>query len=136
VAAGQVAFVALGFTYASRYPVEAWVGWFKQRYGSRAGTTFFEVPVIGGMARMGRWFIDSGMRRGTPKELHEHVITVYGSSGDWKRRLAVKNDEAASLVLLDQTGVVRWMHEGGFDEAVATPAGLLIEQLLAGAPTP
>jgi len=134
VAAGQVAFVALGFTYASRYPVEAWVGWFKQRYGSRPGTTFFEVPVIGGMARMGRWFIDSGMRRGTPKELHEHVITVYGGSGEWKRRLAVRNDEAASLVLLDQSGAIRWMHEGGFDEAAAAEAGRVIEQLLAAPP--
>ena len=42
--------------------------------------TFFEIPMIGGLARMGKWFIDSGMRRGTPKADHENVITVYGGT--------------------------------------------------------
>jgi hypothetical protein len=136
VAVGQVAFVALGFTYASRHPVEAWVEWFEQRYHSRSGVTFFEVPVIGGVARMGRWFINSGMRRGTPKELHEHVITVYGNSGEWKRRFAVKNDEAACLVVLDQAGTIRWLHEGAFDEAKAAELARVIELWLAAPPRP
>lgn len=45
--------------------------------------TFFEVPMIGGMATFGRWFINRGMRSGTAVELHDHVITVYGGTGDW-----------------------------------------------------
>ena len=129
-ASGRVALVALGFTYASRYPVEAWMDWFKRRYGTRPSLTFFEVPVIGGMARMGRWFIDSGMRRGTPKALHEHVITVYGDSGTWKRRFGLKDDRAAVLVVLDQAGTIRWLHEGMFDEARAADVEQVIDRLL------
>ena len=29
--------------------------------------------MIGGAAILGRWFINRGMRNGTPTELHDHV---------------------------------------------------------------
>ena len=32
-----------------------------------------QVPVLGGMARLGKWSIDSGMRNGTPRKDHENV---------------------------------------------------------------
>jgi hypothetical protein len=129
-AAGQVALVALGFTYASRVPVEAWAGWFRQAYAGRPGVTLFEVPMIGGAGRMARFFIDRGMRKNTPSELHEHVITVYGGTGPWKQRLAVSDDRQAHLVLLDATGTVRWMHAGPFDPERAAEAGRTIDELL------
>ena len=80
----------LGFTYDSRFPVEAWAKRFRQDFGAEPGVTFFEIPMIGGMARMGKWFIDSGMRRGTPKADHENVITVYGGTDAWKQRVGFK----------------------------------------------
>ena len=64
-ASGRVALLMLGFTYDSRFQVEAWAKRFRQDFGTKSGVTFFEIPMIGGMARMGKWFIDSGMRRGT-----------------------------------------------------------------------
>lgn len=118
-AAGKVALVMLGFTYDSRHAVEAWGEWFRTTIGVDSDTTFFEVPMIGGMGRLGRWFIDSGMRRGTPKDLHENVITVYGGTGDWKRRVGFASQDAAYLLVLDRDGTVRWMHAGDFDEATA-----------------
>jgi hypothetical protein len=128
-ATGKVALVLMGFTYDSRYPGEAWAGWFRATYGEAAGVTFFEVPVIGGMGRLGRWFIDAGMRRGTPRALHENVITVYGGSDRWKRRLAVTADKDAYLLVLDAQGVVRWMHHGPFDEERARDLRTAIDAL-------
>src|ERR1700758_4498394 len=75
-ASGRVALLALGFTYDSRFPVEAWVGRFRKDFGGNPQVTFYEIPMIGGMARLGKWFIDSGMRRGTPLRDQENVITV------------------------------------------------------------
>ena len=72
--------------------------------------------MIGGMARLGKWFIDTGMRKGTPKTDHENVITVYGGTGQWKLRLGFQSPDAAYLILLDQRGIVRWLHSGAFDE--------------------
>src|SRR6187455_2175555 len=105
---GKVALVAMGFTYKSRFPVEAWGAWYRATIGSRPDVTFFEVPMIGGLSTLGRWFIDRGMRRGTPVELHEQVITVYGGTGDWKLRLShsPEHEDDAYLVVLDRDGVV------------------------------
>lgn len=115
-ASGRVALLALGFTYDSRFAVEAWVDRFRKDFGSNPNVTFYEIPMIGGMARLGKWFIDSGMRKGTPKSEQENVITVYGGSDSWKQRVGYQSPAAAYLVLLDKRGVVRWRHNGELDE--------------------
>lgn len=115
--AGKVTLVAMGFTYSSRYAVEAWAGWYRTTIDPKTDVTFFEVPMIGGLATLGRWFIDRGMRNGTPAALHDQVITVYQGTGDWKKRLSYSDDhkDDAYLIVFDRAGVVRWLHHGGFD---------------------
>jgi hypothetical protein len=134
---GKITLVAMGFTYKSRFPVEAWGSWYRAMIGSRTDVTFFEVPMIGGLSTLGRWFIDRGMRRGTPAELHEHVITVYGGTGDWKRRLShsPEREDDAYLIVLDRDGVVRWLHHGGFDQARADDLRRLLTSLADGRTT-
>lgn len=119
--AGKVTLVAMGFTYKSRFPVEAWADWYRTTIAPTTAVTLFEVPMIGGMATLGRWFINRGMRSGTPVELHDHVITVYGGTGDWKHRLSysTSHEDDAYLIVLDRQGVVRWLHHGVFDQSRA-----------------
>lgn len=115
-AAGRTALLVLGFTYDSRFAVEAWTKAFRNRFArDQSGVTFFEVPMIGGLARMARRFIDSGMRKGTPEELHRNVMTVYGGTGDWKKMLDYRAKDAAYLILVDAQGIIRWLHAGKFD---------------------
>jgi hypothetical protein len=114
-ASGRVALLTLGFSYDSRFAVEAWVKQFRADFGQEQQVTFYEVPMIGGMAMMGKWFIDGGMRRGTPKADHEHVVTVYGGTGAWKERVGYKAADDAYLILLDKNGLVQWTHSGKFD---------------------
>jgi hypothetical protein len=120
-AAGKSALVMMGFTYDSRFAVEKWAEHVSREFGTNDKVTFFEVPVIGGMGRMAKWFIDSGMRKGTPKALHENVITVYGGADRWKKAMGFSkaDEDAAYLALLGPDGRVRWLHRGGFtDEAM------------------
>jgi len=132
-ARGKVALVALGFTYDSRFAVEAWGAWFKTRFGGRPDATYYEVPMMGRAARLGRFFIDRGMRNNTPKDAHDHVVTVYGDTGAWKTRVGFTDarDRDAYLLLLGTDGVVTWMHSGPFDEAKAAALGQAAEGLLA-----
>lgn len=132
-ATGKTALVLMGFTYDSRFAVEEWSKAFKTAVAGRSDVTFFEVPVIGGMGRMAKWFIDSGMRKGTPKDLHENVITVYGGVDRWKTVMGFTKtaEKAAYLALLDAEGRVVWKHHGPFDRvafealvAVLPPAAL------------
>ena len=115
-ASGRVALLLFGFTYQSRFAVEAWTKRFRGGFEKNPQVTFYEIPMIGGMARLGKWFIDSGMRRGTPKADQENVITVYGGTEPWKQRLGVKAEDFAYLVLLDRKGKVAWRHAGPFEE--------------------
>jgi hypothetical protein len=133
-AKGKVALVALGFTYDARFPVEAWGAWFKKEFGGRAGVTYFEVPMMGRAARMGRFFIDRGMRKNTPKDAHDNVVTVYGDTSGWKARMGVieARENDAYLVLLDRAGVVRWRYSGGFDEAQTAALRTAVEGVLSG----
>jgi len=89
------------------------------------------VPMIGGMARLGKWFINSGMRRGTPKQDHEKVITVYGDAGDWKKRLGCEGGKKACLVLLDRDGRIRWVRESLYGEGAMRDLQAVAEELLA-----
>jgi hypothetical protein len=116
---GRVTLVTLGFTYDSRWAVEAWIKRWRAEFGSDARTNFYEVPMIDGMARMGKWFIDSGMRKGTPKQDQSNVITVYGGTKPWKDRVGfdAKYEDDAYLILIDAQGVIRWTHRGQTDAA-------------------
>ncbi len=115
-AGGRVTLLLLGFTYKSRFAVEAWGKRFRAQFQSDRRVTFYEIPMIGGAARLGKWFIDSGMRRGTPKEDYEHVITVYRNTGSWKQHVSYVDPDAAYLILLDRTGKVAWRYQGAFQE--------------------
>jgi hypothetical protein len=115
-ARGKIALLALGFTYESRHAVEQWCERFAGEFGKTADVTFYEIPVIGGVGRLARWFIDGGMRRGTPKQRHENVITVYGGVDSWKQRVGYKEPIDAYLILVDRQGVIQWLHAGPFDD--------------------
>jgi hypothetical protein len=128
---GRVALLAIGFTSDSRFAVEAWVKQFRGDFGQNPQVTFFEVPMIGGMARMGKWFIDGGMRRGTPKADHEHVVTVYGDTATWKERAGFKAPDDAYLILLDRNGQVRWNHGVRFDATAYQGLAEATKRLLA-----
>ena len=130
-AAGKIALLALGFTYDSRFAVEAWVKRFRAVYGENPRVTFYEIPMIGGMAQLGKWFIDSGMRRGTPKADQAQVITVYRGVGAWKEQVGYKDPDAAYLMLLDRTGIVRWRQCGKPDDASFQMLSGVVNNLLA-----
>jgi hypothetical protein len=116
-ASGRVALLMLGFTYKSRFAVEEWGKRFRAEFQKNPQITFYEIPMISGLGRAAKWFIESGMRRGTPKADHERVITVYGGADPWKQRLQVKTETEAYLILLDPKGNIAWLHSGTVDDA-------------------
>lgn len=129
-ASGKVALLLFGFSYDSRHAVEAWTKRFRGDFDKASEVTFYEIPMIGGMARMAKWFIDSGMRRGTPKSDQENVVTVYGGTGQWKERLGVTDEKLAYLVLIDQKGNVVWRHGGPFEEGQYNALSEQVRRLL------
>jgi hypothetical protein len=135
-AAGKVALLLLGFTYDSRFEVEAWAREFRREFEKNPNATFYEIPMIGGLARLGKWFIDSGMRRGTPEADREHVITVYRRTEEWKRRVGFKDPKAAYLLLLDSSGKIAWRCSAAFSEERYQALSQQVSRLLPGGLAP
>lgn len=126
---GTAFVLLLGFSYESRHDVEAWAARYRADFGPRPAIACFEVPVIGGAARLARPFIDRGMRRGTPRELHDRVITVYRDAGEWKRRLRFTAPDVAYVLLIDRAGRVAWRTQGPLGDAVYGELATLIRAL-------
>ena len=114
---GRVTLLALGFTYDSRHAVDAWADRFRGEFHADSHVTCLELPMMSGVgARMGKPFIERGMRSGTPKALYGNVIVVWGSVGDWKERLLHAGDgKLAYLMLLDREGRLVWSGTGARD---------------------
>lgn len=114
---GSVTLLALGFTYGSRHAVDAWVDSFRVDVAGRTRTHAFRVPMLGGLGRVARGFIDGGMRRGTPRREHPFVVTVTDDVGTWKKRLADPGGDVAHVLLLDRRGRVAFRFTGEFSPA-------------------
>ncbi len=123
-AAGKVALLALGFSYESRLAVEAWVAKFRNATAGRPDVVYYQLPMIGGLGRLAKPFIQRGMRRDTPRDEQRRVITVFGT-GDWPDRVGLEDEAAAYLILIDRTGRVQWVaaepivNQSRFDELMA-----------------
>jgi hypothetical protein len=129
-ARGQVTLIAFGFSYESRKPVEAWSAHLRERFGANDQFAWYQVPMVGGIGRLAKPFIMNGMRKQSRPNPRNSVI-VFGGVGPWKKRLGVKDDGLAYLVLLDRGGVVRWQHAGDFDAGTAVILDTRVQNLLA-----
>lgn len=91
-----------------------------------------ELPVIPALVwrPLASW-IDNGMRAGVPRESWSQVVTLYEEGRPVRDFLGDSGGGAAIVVLLDETGVVRWCERAGFEPqrarellgALAGPAG-------------
>ncbi len=116
-AAGKVTLLVLGFSRDSQHATGPWVDRFKQDFGKVPQCTFFQVAMIPGAARMAKPFIESGMRKGVAKQDHENFMVVFGGVDPWKQLVHYQDPDTAYLIVLDKSGVIRWQHAGGFDQA-------------------
>ena len=115
-ARGHVALLALGFAHASNHAVEAWTKRFRQEFGRDPDVTAYQIPVVGGMGKLGKPFMMRGMRKDTPKADYDHFLVVFNDAGEWKQRVNFKAPNDAYLILIDAHGIVRWLGSGSPDE--------------------
>ena len=110
-ARGKVALIAVAFLQQSQPQVDSWLGPFTERFGSKEGFIFYEVPMISSGYKFMRFVIDSGMRGGIPKEKHKNVVTMYG---DVEKYMNALNLDAryGYAFLLDREGIIRWQGQG------------------------
>ena len=110
-AQGKVALIAVAFLQQSQPQLDSWLGPFTERFASKEGFTFYEVPMISSGYKFMRFIIDSGMRGGIPKEKHKNVVTMYGDVEKCMKELDL-DARFGYAFLLDREGVIRWQGKG------------------------
>ncbi|WP_404340758.1 hypothetical protein [Pseudoalteromonas mariniglutinosa] len=78
----------------------------------------YELPTMQGMApRMFSTFIDSGMRKGIPKELWGGVITIYEDGEQVQAFTGNENPNNTRVVLINRDADIVYFYDRGFSVA-------------------
>jgi uncharacterized membrane protein YuzA (DUF378 family) len=112
---GKVTFLAMGFSYDSRFNVEDWMRAFEAGFARDPDVAFYEMAMIDGPFHMFGGAINQGMRRGAPLETHDHVITVYASQAPLRHTIRAARTSDTWVYLLDRSGQVLFQCGGAFD---------------------
>jgi hypothetical protein len=112
--AGSAAVLLVAYRRATQTDIDRWTDRLSARLPQ---LPVYEVPVIPALVwRPLAGWIDSGMRGGVPQAAWSRVVTLYGEGGIVRDFLGDEGGLNAIVVLLDERGVVRWCHRGGYDE--------------------
>ncbi|MBE0359254.1 MULTISPECIES: hypothetical protein [Pseudoalteromonas] len=104
--------ILIGYKQDSQFDIDRWLIGLDM-----AGTTLptYELPTIAGMApRMFSSFIDSGMRKGIPKELWGGVITIYNDGEAVQKFTGNQRPNNSRVVLIDSNGKILYFYDRGF----------------------
>jgi hypothetical protein len=111
---GKKVIIVIGYVQQTQFDIDRWgIGFFTANLDL---PPVVEVPTIPGLLpSLFKESIDGGMRSGIPAESWKDVVTVYGSDGgkiaEWTGTEVPRN---CRVVLLDENGVVTWMHDKGY----------------------
>ncbi len=104
--------ILIGYKQDSQFDIDRWLIGLDM-----AGITLptYELPTIAGMApRMFSKFIDSGMRKGIPKELWGGVITIYNDGEAVQKFTGNQSPNNSRVVLVDSSGKILYFYDRGF----------------------
>jgi hypothetical protein len=114
---GKPSVLLVAYRRGTQADVDRWISFVSQ---TMPGLTFLEVPTIANPVwRPLAGWIDGGMKRGVSQERWHQVVTLYEDAPILKDFLGDRGGHATHVVLLDDSGRVRWFYAGGFTEASA-----------------
>lgn len=109
---GQKTLLLFGYKQDSQFDIDRWLIGLDMTDTQVAA---YEIPTIQGMfPRMFSEFIDSGMRKGIPKQLWKGVVTVYADGDKVQRFTGNQNPNNARVMLLNEEGVILYFYDQGF----------------------
>lgn len=114
-AAGKVTLLVLSLSRKAGEQTVSWRERFAADFGSDSHVTYYVAALLQSAPPFIRGMIRSGMRKGTPAAVQSHVLTTATDEAAWKKYLDSKDDSLPAVLLLDQTGHLRWSYNGVFD---------------------
>ncbi len=114
-AAGKVTLLVVSLSRKAGERTAPWREHFAADFASDPRVTYYVAALLQSAPSFIRGMIRSNIRKGTPVAAHSHVLTSATDEAEWKQYLKLKDDNLPAVLLLDQTGQVRWSYKGEFD---------------------
>lgn len=128
--AGDHNLLLIAFKREQQENVDTWLREMK-RFEAIPGFRYYELPTIGRLNPIARWFINRGMRSGiTDREARERTITLYLDKASFRKALNLPNEDGVYAILVDREGRVHWRAEGDFDEAKGESLHLTLNRMV------
>lgn len=109
---GQASVVVWSFSREAGEQAEKWVAPL-----ARDRVNVYSAAVIEAAPRLIRPMIRAGMRRTSPKPLHDRFLCITRGEKNLREALQVRNDKLPYVTLLSADGEVVWRHAGPYNEA-------------------
>ncbi len=127
---GQVGLLFVAFEQNAQQQINSWLTPLISNYLESNDVAYYEIPMISGTYKMAADFIDGGMRRGVPKNLHDRTATYYGPRDAFCNALNITDRSKAYLFVLDREGNIVFRAMGMATEQASQAANASIVALL------
>jgi hypothetical protein len=124
---GRSVVLLLGYVQNSQFDIDRWLIGLDM---TKTQVDVYELPTIQGMfPRFFKSKINEGMRKGIPKELWKGVVTIYDDGEKLQGFTGNINSNNARVILLDQSGKIKYFYDNGFSVGALNSLKTNLEQL-------
>ena len=127
---GQIGLLFVAFEQNAQQQINSWLTPLIGTYLDSTQVAYYEIPMISGAYKMAADFIDGGMRRGVPKNLHDRTATYYGPRDAFCSALNITDRSKAYLFVLDREGQIVFRAAGMATDETSKAANASIVALL------
>jgi hypothetical protein len=112
---GEYNLLLLGYQRWHQEQYKTWLPFAARVENANPAFRHYELPVVGRMNPVGRFFLDEGMRAGIPgREARERVFTLYVDLAALNRQLGIASTQEITLLLVRRDGAILWRETGAW----------------------
>jgi hypothetical protein len=110
---GDLNLVLVAFERDQQREADSWLEAAPELFKKYPGIPCYEIPTLHKDYRLGRFFIDRGMRSGiSDTAKRAHTITLYIDKVPFEQSLKIPDEKWTAILLVNRQGNVRWRGTG------------------------
>jgi hypothetical protein len=110
------AVIVVTFAKAAADQASEWTRKLRENQHALAGS-IYQIAIIDDVPALFRSLVIAGLRRGIPKELHDHFWVASSASKQWQDCIGAKALDQAHVFVLEDRSQITWRFHGVFSEA-------------------
>jgi hypothetical protein len=110
---GKVGILVVGFSQESRDGVTKWGRRLAAQYQMSPTVLCYEMPMLASVPRVLRGLIVRSMKSSVPAPVQSHFVPLTTDEAAWRALVHYSKSEDAYVLVVDESGKVRWQTEGG-----------------------